>query len=78
MINKTIDGVDYTVSLSRASDITTVSIDADGVWAGFGTLSRTLRIEDCAADLGEDVYVALEAEIEDYFARGFGAEFDPS
>lgn len=77
MIELNYGGHTYEVNLTRTGGVTNVRIDMDGVPAGTGTLSPKLRI-DCAADLGEDVYEALETEIKDYFSRGFGAEFDPS
>lgn len=46
-----------------------VQIDRDGVWAGNGTLARDgadnemWAIHNCAADLGEAVYDALDGAI---------------
>ena len=50
--------VDYSISI----DGETVSISADGVWVGRGRWNGA-AIEDCAADLGDDVYDALDAAI---------------
>jgi len=42
---------------------TRISISEDGIWAGSGTVEGG-RIEDCAAVLGEDVYTAIEQDVE--------------
>lgn len=77
----TIAGHEYSAELSRApdADCTAVSIYMDHVWAGNGHLDNTtLAITDCAADLGDDVYEALDEAIAADFSRGVGAEFDPT
>ena len=80
MSKATINGVEYSAELSRGAgeDRTYVEIYADNVWAGTGWLSDKIQIEDCAADLGEDVYEALETAIGKDLAQGIGAEFDPT
>jgi hypothetical protein len=75
------DSHTYEAELSRGpSDNarTTVTIYRDDHFSGKGWLSPTIRIEDCGADLPEEVYTALEAKIRDAFARGVYAELDPS
>jgi len=41
-----------------------VTIERNGVWAGTGTWSGE-RIEDCPADLGDNVYEALDEALRD-------------
>jgi len=52
------NGYTYTARVTSESDI---SISRDGIWAGNGKWTNC--ISDCAADLGEDVYEALEDAI---------------
>ena len=80
MENVTVNGIEYAIELTRpaGADTTRVHIYADNVWVGDGTLSANLRIEDCAADLGEDVYDALEDALSDALGRGLYAACDPS
>ena len=75
----TLNGHEYTATLARGPQDTrtSVSISKDGIWAGNGYWSGK-RIEDCAANLGDEVYDELDSEIDDAFARGFGAEVDPT
>ena len=60
------DGHVYHVMLvwKPEDDTTRVTIIRDGIWAGDGRLLDSGRIDDCAADLSEDVYEALEAAIQ--------------
>jgi len=80
----TLNGHTYTAALSRGPEDsrTSVSICRDDAWAGNGFLRYTgdgiYAIEDCAANLGDEVYEALEEAIGDEFSRGVGAEVDPA
>lgn len=78
-ITITLNGHEYTATLTRGpqDERTSVSICRDDIWAGNGYWSGK-RIEDCAANLGDEVYDALDREIDDAFARGLGAEVDPT
>lgn len=59
----TIDSSTYTITLDAEG---AVSISRDGVWSGDGRWDAdSHRIEDCPADLGEEVYEALEEALED-------------
>jgi len=80
MENVAVNGTEYAIELTRPADADTtrVHIYANNVWAGSGTLSQHVRIEDCAADLGKDVYDALEDAVYDALERGLYAECDPS
>jgi hypothetical protein len=74
-------GHTYEASLTREprpGSPVRISIYRDDAFAGRGILSQKCVIEDCAADLGEGVYRALEAEIADALARGLHAEMDPT
>lgn len=80
-ITITIAGKTYEADLSREprpNSPVSVSITCNGVWAGKGRLTRACRIEDCAADLGEEVYEAIEEEISEALARGQYSEMDPT
>ena len=57
VVDVVVDGVAYSATVER--DV--VSIDADGHWAGDGVWSG--RIDDCAADLPDAAYDALDAAI---------------
>jgi hypothetical protein len=57
-ITTTIDGCDFTVVIIENK----VTIYQDGIYSGDGVLYNG-RIEDCPADLGEDVYEALDCAI---------------
>ena len=80
MENVALNGTEYAIELARPADADTtrVHIYADNVWVGSGTLSWHVRIEDCAADLGKDVYDALEDALSDALGRGLYAACDPS
>ena len=80
MENVALNGTEYAIELARPADADTtrVHIYADNVWVGSGTLSQDVRIEDCAADLGEDVYGAIENALSDALGRGLYAACDPS
>ena len=80
MENVTVNGIKYAVEITRpaGADTTRVHIYADNVWVGSGTLSQHVRIEGCAANLGKDVYDALEDAVYDALERGQYAECDPS
>jgi hypothetical protein len=60
-VTVTIDGNDYTATLEDGQ----VTLTENGKWAGKGRWDEpNARIEDCAADLGEDVYDALDAALD--------------
>ena len=55
-----IDGIEYSATVDGKA----VTIYRDGSWLGKGRWDAALSmIEDCAADLPESVYVALDAAI---------------
>ena len=58
-----VENTQYTATV-EGSD---VSIDAQGHWAGDGVWSGA-RIDDCAADLPDAAYDALDAAIAAYLA----------
>ena len=76
----TVNATEYAIELTRPADADTtrVHIYADNVWAGSGTLSQHVRIEGCAANLGKDVYDALEDALSDALGLGLYAACDPS
>lgn len=80
MIAVTVSGSRFTAELSRdpSQNRTAVSIYEDNRFAGNGYLNEHCAIVDCPADLGEEVYDALDEAIQQAFARGEGAEFDPT
>lgn len=53
-----INGHEYTGSLEDGK----VRIAKDGIWSGAAWFING-RIQDCAADLGEDVYDAIESAL---------------
>lgn len=56
----TIDNSEYTATVNGSR----VTISRNEVWVGDGRWDyENHRIEDCPADLGEDVYDALDAAI---------------
>ena len=58
MANITVQAAGYEATV----DGDKVSISRDGVWSGTGRWIGT-RIEDCTANLGDDVYDALDDAI---------------
>lgn len=61
-MNATVTINDTTFTATVEGDRVTIS--ADGVWAGEGKWAADRGvIEDCAADLGDDVYDALDAAL---------------
>lgn len=57
-VTVTVRDLDYTATLENGS----VTISRDGIWAGKGRWNG-VAIEDCAADLGEEVYQAIEVAL---------------
>ena len=54
-ITITIGSHDYTATLNGEH----ITIERDGLWAGEGVYADG-QIRDCSADIGEEVYEALE------------------
>jgi hypothetical protein len=65
-VTVTVSGVNYSAVIGdgqeRSDGAPMVSISRNGVWAGAGWWGGQ-RIEDCAADLGGEAYVAIDAAI---------------
>lgn len=64
-LNVTVSGTVYSLEMDyEARRVVIYKAERGGlkVWAGVGNL-RSGRIEDCGADLGDDVYDALDARI---------------
>lgn len=57
-VEVTVDGVEYTAQIDGGK----VIISAGGVWAGNGRWNGH-QVEDCAADLGDAAYEAIDAAI---------------
>jgi hypothetical protein len=57
-VEVTVDGVEYTAQIDGEK----VIISAGGVWAGNGRWNGH-QVEDCAADLGDAAYEAIDAAI---------------
>lgn len=77
----TIDDIRYEVVMSRdptPGSVVSVEIYVDGVCAGKGRLDAHAQIVDCPADLGDDVYDALDTALADHFAAGNDSECDPT
>lgn len=73
-LSVTVAGVGYSVDLAGER----VTIYREGVWAGDGRVDATVEdvrngarpeIVDCAADLGDEVYDALDEAIQDAMAE---------
>jgi hypothetical protein len=78
-VTVTVSGVNYSAVIGdgqeRSDGAPMVSISRNGVWAGAGWWGGQ-RIEDCAADLGGEAYVAIDAAIVKAFDSDVETERD--